>query len=1164
MAFRFVVTKLDADPKPFQDRLRDAIAELRKFQQFVREARSANIQLTAKEEKELAAEEKRLKKEILKAEQDLQHTRQKLIQDTGREALRQEKLRVESVQQAQREVERLFSQSSRNVERSLQQVGAQFREANDKATLFTRNFARSIENLQRQQLNSLQRQLSHIGNQLAFFGGVAVGTGVGGVLKLAIDVNREYEKQETTLAAVLSLTTKLVDQQGKELDVASTVTANFEQARETIELIRKEAAKTILEGPELISAFSKASGLAREGGIQRDEDILRVISPAQQLLKAFGLGQETQVASELRALFTGRELERSTVAQVLQIRKEDIDNAIRADKLFDLLNDKLKAAGPIIKEAEKNFDAIFATLISQGKELARQSFEKTFEKLTGKIGDFNKILSDENVKKFAENISERLVDAFDAVEKFLRSDTFKSLKSFFDFLVGNAETLLKIFIAFKGAQIAGAGGAILQGLAGTGGILAGTRVAASVGALGARLGPIGLAGAAGFGIGTIINEQFENTADRQELTRAEQIERENQRFLSRNKRVAHRFGARDRVSRARSALGAAEQGGFHPAIIENRRKLLEDALRLQQETEENIRAEIKKTDDDKKRKEQEGVRRESRTAEEKARKRREEANQERLETARQLADLTDDRERAIRAQAELDKLAAAREINDKRRAREVIKAIDARAVQDLRKLRREQELETRELEAQATGNEFLQRRLRAEARVAEIQESVRDERLKSRQIRAVRAELARLEREDARDLVEQAQELATKIVDIEKDAATQRKTILNDLAENEKRRERQLREQQNLRLAAERRFARESRRLARETTDAQHDLNEALKRQLELRQDLELKGRERGLRAEIANRLAAVPAPFATSVQGAGGEVLSEFTAQGASLRGQILRRQRDNVRSQFPGLSGGQRTQLAEQQTTQILRDLVNTLLSEGGLEQAIKQLQELGVTVTPALTRNLSDLAIQAGQLREEQKQITDQREIGSEQRSRRESARSVTDAQERLDEARQREIEARTEYNRSLTEINTRTREIEEQFRVRRQELIDQFSGVARNFERSLINLRQEAEKLVQTFQHMGGAVANLPAPLRGLAAPTSFPSATPPPVLANSPLGAGGGVPTGETTFSTTNGPISVVVNIAGQTVTGNTPGLNQLFEEFGRRLEREIRNIPTRR
>jgi hypothetical protein len=574
------------------------------------------------------------------------------------------------------------------------------------------NLQRKLDEIGRTQLVRMRDGMASFVNTLKF---LTIGGAAGiftGLIGAGIQMNRQFLQQRMTLATILGISDKIVDGRGKEVDSATALTLNLKEAEKLYGRIRKEAAGSILTGQQLFSSVAANFGLGRRAGLNSDQ-IIQVTKLITQLARTQGMESEQMLAQETRALFTGEGLENATVGRMLGInKKSQIQSAQDSGKFFDFIMNKLRTGLPAIQAYSKSFDAFKTTLETAFQDLTRLSFEKVFEKITARLGQFTASITQAKIDAWAERISDALVAAYDALERFAKSDGWRIIQSAFKFIVDNAGTIVKVFLAMKGVGMLAGGASLLRDSV-KGGLLAtaSSGMQAGAGRLAGGLNVVG-AGIAGFSIGSAFDEAFGAPKfDRQAAATESETMRRFGPNLLRQLQIRRNIQALEtQLGRQRFGEGDTVGATVTRRLLERERGRLqtnagilqgEQAGRQQAHFAEGIAERLGLPSAGE-------MLRQSRRAPEIDLERRKKLNEERVDVAQQLAKMSEDKIRILRADAEAEKLQTEKTIKDTKqssaRRAEVIKAIELKLQRDIAMVREEERIEVGKRFAEMTDD----------------------------------------------------------------------------------------------------------------------------------------------------------------------------------------------------------------------------------------------------------------------------------------------------------------------------------------------------------------------------------------------------------------------------------------------------------------------------
>jgi hypothetical protein len=558
---------------------------------------------------------------------------------------------------------------------------------------------KKLDDIGRNQLRKMNDGMSGFVNSLKF---LTIGGAAGiftGLIGSGIEMNRQFLRQRMTLATILGISDKLTDSRGKEVSASTALTINLKEAERMYGRIRKEAAGSILTGQQLFSSFAANFGLGRRAGLN-PEQIIKVTKTITQLARTQGLESEQMLAQETRALFTGEGLENATVARMLGINKKSqiqgaIDkgtNAKGESFFFDFIMNKLRNGMPAIDDFAKSFEAFKTTLQTAFQDLTRLSFDKVFEKITARLGDFTKQISQVKIEAWAERLSDAFVSVYDALENFAKSDGWQILQKVFKFIVDNATTLIEVFAAMKGAQMLTAGASAVRGMAGAGSLIA-KAAPGLVPLVENAAGAFNIAGAGvlGYGLGTAFNNQFGGVREEKQAAAsdADLKRRYSPSFLRRLQLQRNIEKLEAQLGRQRFVEGDVRGAGVTRRLIERNRAnlgIVNEQVQKEQAGSNQTKFAVRVA-------EQLGLPsvgdmlRTSRRAPEMDLERRKALNEERIEVAQHMAKLSEDKIRMLRADAEAEKLQVQKSIKEndtsRRRGAELIKAIEVKLKNDI-------------------------------------------------------------------------------------------------------------------------------------------------------------------------------------------------------------------------------------------------------------------------------------------------------------------------------------------------------------------------------------------------------------------------------------------------------------------------------------------------
>lgn len=987
-----------------------------------------------------------------------------------------------------------------------------------------------LDEIGRNQLSRMKDGIQGFVNTLKF---ITIGGAAGiltGLIGAGIQMNRQFMQQRMTLATILGISDKIVNSRGKEVDSATALTLNLKQAEVLYGRIRKEAAGSILTGQELFTSVSANFGLGRRAGLSPDQ-IIQVTKLVTQLAKTQGLQGEGMLAQETRALFTGEGLESATVARMLGInRKSQIQSAQDKGNFFPMIMNRLRTGLPAIEQFSHSFDAFKTTLQTAAQDLTRLSFEKVFEKITDRLGKFTALITQDKVEMWADKISDALVGAYDAIERFAKSDGWKAIETIFKFIVANAGTITQVFLAMKGAQMLTAGASAVRGLTAAGGLVA-TGAPRAIPALGAVAGGLNVVGAGliGYGIGTAFNNKFGGV---REEGQAAETEAETQRkfsLIARRQQIRRNIaGYETQLGKDRAISGNATQGAVTLRLLERERGRLADVDR-QVQRQEGTRSQTSFAEATAKRlglPDAAEMVRLARRAPEIDLDRRKKLNEERVEAAGQLAKMSENKIRILRADAEAEKLQAEKNIKDTAKSSErraaVIKGIEEKLKRDIAMVREEERIEVGKKFAEMTGDKRKMLDLEYRETLLNIKKMhvAKEYEVRLRQgaeydyLKKVR-DFQSEERLDRQKFVADVTDNELlQIINGANRAYKERKTSLEQTVQNETLRnkeiasmriqvfeqaERKIIEKRNelsrkaldlnrdsqefenrlhkARLQMEKDVLEAQKRLAKETRDMMRERIQAEKELKRAQEDRLRKIREIGTGADVIGGSVRIG-----GVRGAMVGASSRAAQGAAGLRGADLGLQSDANRlfaseelqtqltDRFLKQTGNQ--SLAQAMAEQQVREFSNQAGQAGGTQNILGKLGELGISTGGGFQERLQ-------QIEGRGVEVANARAKGEQETGMSDLERERQDINDQLAEAKRR-----------MSDLDERQAEVLQSYKDTIVNLHDQFDLQVKDTAANLANLARQANEVANAFKNN-----HLPLPAQSVGVIRQFSKFTP---------------------------------------------------------------------
>src|SRR5579872_685224 len=1033
------------------------------------------------------------------------------IQDMTKEEMKLRQQADKGRLDAEKEVSVLFAkQTSQNRQENIQKL----RQYQKDQTVELQKSAQAAARLN-QHFDKMKDSLGNIANQaknVAGFLGLGAFAGIGAAVAEAFNYNRQLQLTKLSLATDLQLTTKIVDQHGKQVSRQKELNVNLAESQTILNQIRKEAESTTLTEKELqaVSRIGLAGGL-RGGAAQNPAEAIHLVAQLGNLAKILqpNLGPEALVASVRSVTGASPAVRRTALGQVLDLDPKQLRAWKEQGTLVQHLLDILHRADNIVNQANASFEHLWSTLISKGQRFLQLSIDKVFEKITGRLLDLNKELTDEKIETWAKQFSEELVKAYDAIQNFGNSDGFKAVQTFFKFLVNHATEILNVFLAVKGVQALKTGQSILQDVAtaaggfakrGAGGAVAGVEEAGAVGAgavaggLPAFMGAVGglagflaaavpvvIAGLVGYGIGNLLQATVGPLAEA----------------------VGHYFGGtgRGNASLNRSIAGGEGAVGRRTPLQRQLASLRGQELQDRQafisaQTPDEVastanilrgtRAKIARL-------EREGtetahrellhrVALEGAVEDEAAQKKRRKAQELEAWLHRLLAKGTEDEVEQLKLRYKADAESVYAKLGVTKRANQVVAQLHQQLLEKIRDYNEESANEERKRIADLRDDKLAKLEAEYHDNLKTIKDSDASEADQARDRLAAFAKFQRDKFDQQREWSDKARELAKQAVDDEIELQRTRQNLLKETAELQKK------------------FAKQAKDLAREEEDAARDYSRAQKdRQMADARlfgtpSLSEPGRfipnptgNRGIPLGTLGPLQPTqlpgPAQFDPFANMEGTRLANGFllpprllrAAQPAFVDEQESIRtaaeqlfNRSNIGAalaqRFQGQ--GQTQEFAQANAGQQLRELINQAQQPGGAGDILSKLRDLGLPASPEFAAQIQHLGTRALNLQgreEEAQHAAEQEQI---KREKEDANRPVEDARRRIADLADQEAQARKDYQEGI-------KRIQDEYKQQVVDITGKFT-----------QLGVETAKLTR---EMAASNQRIPTDLRGLLAP-----------------------------------------------------------------------------
>lgn len=241
----------------------------------------------------------------------------------------------------------------------------------------------------------LRRLVANFGELIAtvaIAGGTLAGLGAGalalaGPLALigrsGIEANKQLEQTRIGIASVIASVGELKRSDGVQLKGIDALNAALPLADKQLQLLRVDALQTALTFQQLAPAFLQAIGPGLAAGLDLDQIRRTVVSVSQLIVPL--TGDASQLAQELRAIFSGDINQDAQVARTLGITRAQVEQAKEQGRLADLLNEKLKVAAATGQLMATTFEAATSNLAEAGTVLSQTVTKGFFDDLKAAI-----------------------------------------------------------------------------------------------------------------------------------------------------------------------------------------------------------------------------------------------------------------------------------------------------------------------------------------------------------------------------------------------------------------------------------------------------------------------------------------------------------------------------------------------------------------------------------------------------------------------------------------------------------------------------------------------------------------------------------------------------------------------------------------------------------
>jgi hypothetical protein len=198
--------------------------------------------------------------------------------------------------------------------------------------------------------------------------------------RIGLEFNQTIETANLGIASLITASTKMTDQTGKEVDGLEKLAIARSIAETQVKKLRIAGLQTAATTEQLVVAFQQAVGVGLSWGLTLDQ--IRIIT-IQVSQAAGNLGVPlNQLNEELRSLLSGTITPRNTrIATALRITNAQIKEAQKAGTLFDFVTKRLEAFSTAGEESQKTFTGVMSNLRETLQSLGGDATKPLFETL---------------------------------------------------------------------------------------------------------------------------------------------------------------------------------------------------------------------------------------------------------------------------------------------------------------------------------------------------------------------------------------------------------------------------------------------------------------------------------------------------------------------------------------------------------------------------------------------------------------------------------------------------------------------------------------------------------------------------------------------------------------------------------------------------------------
>jgi hypothetical protein len=227
-----------------------------------------------------------------------------------------------------------------------------------------RNAERQTDSL-KSKVDHLRGAVTRLGGAFATFGAAAVAVATIGELgRKSIQAANELQKLNLQVAAILAANGKITTATGQVLQGIEKIKAAQQLSAGLFRQIQQDALKTTATTKELVEQFAVALPAGMAAGM-KPEQVQKLTVAMSNAMKVLSIDAE-QAKSEMRALFSGEQIDNSQLAASLGLSAKQIKNLIAQGELYDELTKRLADFNAAAELQSQSLDGVTSSIADMG------------------------------------------------------------------------------------------------------------------------------------------------------------------------------------------------------------------------------------------------------------------------------------------------------------------------------------------------------------------------------------------------------------------------------------------------------------------------------------------------------------------------------------------------------------------------------------------------------------------------------------------------------------------------------------------------------------------------------------------------------------------------------------------------------------------------------